>query len=58
MFDKDGDGTITSEELGVVMKSLGRDPTSSELNAMINEVDGDGQSAIQLYRILQVSLCN
>ena len=39
MFDKDGDGTITSEELGAVMRSLGQSPTTEELVAMIDEVD-------------------
>lgn len=27
LFDKDGDGTISAKELGVVMKSLGQSPT-------------------------------
>ena len=31
LFDSDGDGTITTAELGNVMKSLGRKLTSKEL---------------------------
>ena len=43
MFDKDGDGSITSSELGVVMRSLGQKPTDQELKDMIGEVDLDGK---------------
>lgn len=46
LFDKDGDGTIDATELGTVMRSLGQNPTESELTDMINEIDIDHSGTI------------
>lgn len=42
LFDKDGDGSITKEELGRVMRSLGQFARTEELQQMLQEVDVDG----------------
>jgi calmodulin len=54
LFDKDGDGTITTKMLGTVMRSLGQNPTEVELQDMINEVDCDGNGTIDFPEFLNM----
>jgi len=42
-FDKNRDGVITAKELGEVLRSLGENPSETELLRIINEVDLDGK---------------
>ncbi|XP_073317374.1 calmodulin-2 isoform X1 [Primulina huaijiensis] len=54
LFDKDGDGCITTKELGTVMRSLGQNPTEAELQDMINEVDADQNGTIDFPEFLNL----
>jgi len=51
-FDMDGDGTITTKELGTVMMRLNEFPTESELKVMIAEVDQDKNGTIEMDEFL------
>lgn len=54
LFDKDGDGCITTQELGTVMRSLGQNPTEAELQGMVNEIDKDGNGTVDFPEFLSM----
>ena len=58
LFDKDGDGTITKNELRTVMQSLGQDPTDQDLDDMISEIDQDGNGEIDFDEFLVLMAMN
>ena len=69
-FDKDGDGMITKDELGTVMRSIsnwlervgshmsfrdiGMNPTQAELEDMVNEVDSDRDGSVNFQEFLDM----
>lgn len=46
LFDRDGSGKIPTKDLGTVMRALGQNPTESELQEMIKEVDPTNSGGI------------
>lgn len=50
VFDRDGNGYISKQELGVAMRSLGYMPNEVELEIIIQRLDMDGES--QTHTIL------
>ncbi|KAF9480290.1 EF-hand [Pholiota conissans] len=53
-FDRDGDGTITTSELGTVMRSLGRNPTELELQEILKGVDKDQNGTIEFAEFVDL----
>ena len=56
LFDKDGDGRITVQELSTVLKSLEQNATETELQDIINEFD-IGQRRVFLRQRIKKDLC-
>ena len=52
LFDKDSSGTITTKELGTVMRNLGQNPSEEELKQLIREVDLNGDGTIDFKQFL------
>ena len=52
MFDADGSGTISTDELAAVFKKLGNEVSKKELEEMILEVDEDGSGEIDFEEFL------
>ena len=55
MFDKNGDGQISVEELGEAMKQAGQEMTDDELKDMIKAVDRNGMTTLQKSLIIHKS---
>jgi len=55
LFDKDGDGSITKEELGRVMRSLGQFAREEELQQMLHDVDIDGDGNFSFEEFVQIA---
>ena len=57
VFDRDGDGLITEDELHITMQKLGEPMNEDEVKAMIAEadLDGDGKINFKEFQILMES---
>ncbi|CAO0792951.1 unnamed protein product [Mucor circinelloides] len=54
LFDKNGDGSVSATELGVVLRSFGMNPTDAELQDMVSDVDADGNGHIDFEEFLNL----
>ena len=56
LFDVNGDQSITFEELGVVLRSMGHNPSEKELIEMIGEMDEDDSGTVDFEVIQHIIL--
>ncbi|EDV59606.1 calmodulin-2/4 [Drosophila erecta] len=56
ILDKENEGAITSKEMAVVIRALGRQPNDAEVQSMINEVDSEGNGSIEAPEFCNVIL--
>ncbi|XVE85479.1 hypothetical protein DITRI_Ditri17bG0093700 [Diplodiscus trichospermus] len=54
-FDVNGDGKISSSELGSIMGSLGQLPSEEELQKMIKEFDSDGDGFVSFEEFVELN---
>lgn len=54
IWDKDNDGTVSTEELELVLRSLGQNPTDAQLRDVINEMDTEGNGVIDFNGFLNM----
>ena len=52
LFDADGSGSISAEELHTIMASLGKNVSLEEVMRMIQDVDDDGSGEIEFDEFL------
>lgn len=54
VFDRDGNGFISKQELGMAMRSLGYMPNEVELEVIIQRLDMDGEAKHTAGTLLRV----
>ena len=57
VFDADGSGSISRSELKKLMKNLGQSLSDAELDAMMDEVDTDGNGEIDFEEFKTMMVC-
>lgn len=54
LFDRNGDGHISAQELGTVMRQLGFSPSDKEIRRMIAEVDKNTNSMVEFEEFVML----
>ena len=54
LFDADGSGSISKEELGAAMRYMGQNPTEAEVQTMLESLDKDGTHVLEFSEFLRL----
>ncbi|XP_054274191.1 troponin C, isoallergen Bla g 6.0201-like [Macrosteles quadrilineatus] len=54
MYDKEGEGYITTDVLKEIFRELDRTITEEDLNSMIEEIDSDGSGTVDYEEFMEV----
>ena len=54
LFDKTGSGTITLDEMGIIIRALGQTPTEAEMEVMKREADPEGTGRVDYPEFLSI----
>ncbi|XP_060063086.1 calmodulin-beta-like [Ylistrum balloti] len=56
MFDINKTGSVTTKELGDVLRNMGQEPSETELRHMVDEVDEDGSGSIEFEEFVEMMM--
>ena len=54
LFDKDSDGLISSDEMGLLMRSLGHNFSNKDLKRITEEIEQKGSGSVELHEFLNL----
>jgi calmodulin len=54
LTQSDSDGTITTAELGSVMRAVGRNPTEQDLQDILKDIDKDNSGSIEFDEFVEL----
>ena len=58
MCDKDHDGKLSAQEMGNIMRTLGKNFSNYELNSIIQEIETKGNGYIELDKFIELMAHN